>query len=841
MVKICDPIYSNNENKYNEQFKKFPYELDHFQKWAIQAIEENKSVLVTAHTGSGKSNSFEYAIEKFCTAGKKVIYTSPIKSLSNQKFHELSEKFPNISFGILTGDIKFNPEADCLIMTTEILRNTLYQTEMIENGSLEKAEFDLHFDMDIQNELACVVFDEVHYINDADRGKVWEECIMKLPNHIPMVMLSATIDKPENFAGWIENIKGKEVYLTGTDKRVVPLNHYMYNVLPKSILDKKIKDKEYEIEFKKINGSFVSLKEQQIYYPTSVVNMVKLHNYAYKNYIKSNAKFVLNTVIEKLYDEDKLPAIVFVFSRKKVEEYAAMIEKPLFKEDESHYPSIIEKECKKILMKMPNYKEYLNLPEYQFIVKLLEKGIAIHHSGVIPVLREMIEIMFSKGFIKLLFATETFAIGINMPTKTVIFTSLTKYSDSGFRYLFPHEYTQMAGRAGRRGLDQVGHVIHLNNMFDIPSTLDYNFIMNGSAQTLESKFRISCNLVLNVLSSNQNCDETKIIDFVKKSMLCQDIQMKLKSMKNEQKSILSESQVIQKTIDEYTTKSEENKKKLNDVQTYIGIEEKMNFYKNKQRKKAKMQQKVISDSMSSKEFNHINGLLQEFKKIQERKYYIENRISDTEEGIRNNVFDVLELLLEQGYINSDFTLTKLGMYATHIQEVNCLAFSRLYNLNDENKCLDNLTVVELILFLSLFTNVRVNKDVQCYNYNGTYSNVKYMTNKIVNYYNECYDFELKKFQEIDSCEYEYNFDLIHEIEDWIHAENEEEAKAVIYKVQQKGLFVGEFIKALMKILNLATEMEKICNVSCNIELKHKLSLLPDKLMKFIACNQSLYV
>ena len=175
--------------------KNYSFELDHFQKYAIKSINENKHVLITAHTGSGKTLPAEYAIEKFCKQGKKVIYTAPIKSLSNQKFNEFTQKFPNISFGILTGDIKFNPEADCLIMTKEILRNTLFQQNSVNNDSSL-----LNFSINMKEELGCIIFDEVHYINDEHRGKVWEESIMLIPNNVLMVMLSATIDKVEVFA-----------------------------------------------------------------------------------------------------------------------------------------------------------------------------------------------------------------------------------------------------------------------------------------------------------------------------------------------------------------------------------------------------------------------------------------------------------------------------------------------------------------------------------------------------------------------------------------------------------------------------------------------------------------
>ena len=181
MVIICKDKFSQNEI-YQEHFDKFPFELSDFQKYSIQAILEGNHILVTAHTGSGKTLPAEFAIEHFVAQGKKVIYTSPIKALSNQKFHEFSKKFPNISFGILTGDIKFNPEADVLIMTTEILRNTLLQKNT-NNQSVP-----LQFEMDFENELACVIFDEVHYINDADRGKIWEETIMFLYNHIQIIL-----------------------------------------------------------------------------------------------------------------------------------------------------------------------------------------------------------------------------------------------------------------------------------------------------------------------------------------------------------------------------------------------------------------------------------------------------------------------------------------------------------------------------------------------------------------------------------------------------------------------------------------------------------------------------
>ena len=241
----------SQETSFHPSCETYEFELADFQKHAITGIEQDKNILITAHTGSGKTLPAEHAIKKYCgdsalfdgtVKRNKGIYTAPIKALSNQKFKDFTEKFPEISFGILTGDIKSNPEADCHIMTTEILRNTLFQKKSIKAETLEKDKTTLHFEMDIENELACVVFDEVHYINDADRGKVWEETIMMLPETVQLVMLSATIDKSMQFAEWIEKTRNRETWLCPTTERIVPLTHYGY-LVHQILLLKKLKIK----------------------------------------------------------------------------------------------------------------------------------------------------------------------------------------------------------------------------------------------------------------------------------------------------------------------------------------------------------------------------------------------------------------------------------------------------------------------------------------------------------------------------------------------------------------------------------------------------------------------
>ena len=258
-----------------------------------------------------------------------------------------------------------------------------------------------------------------------------------------------------------------------TNTRVVPLTHYGWVSCNKSY-HKYVKNTPYEQKFKEnMNKPIVLAETNGTFDDKNYYKINDLTDYMYKNKMPVKRNFVLNELIRYLYQNNMLPAICFIFSRKNVELWAQDICVSLYEADDKT-PSIIEKECEMILIsKLKNYKEYMEMDEYKNLITLLRKGIAIHHAGVMPILREMVELLFEKGYIKLLFATETFAVGINMPTKTVIFTSLTKYNGNTMRLILPHEYTQMAGRAGRRGIDTVGHVIHCNNIFEMPSFNEY--------------------------------------------------------------------------------------------------------------------------------------------------------------------------------------------------------------------------------------------------------------------------------------------------------------------------------------------------------------------------------
>jgi len=860
MVRICNNTYTpstddiNTSKAYDDIFQEYPFELDHFQKYALQGIEEGKHVLITAHTGSGKTLPGEYAIKKFCGKGKKVIYTAPIKSLSNQKFYDFTEKFPEISFGILTGDLKFNPDADCLIMTTEILRNTLIQQEAMRKDSSLRDTTTLMFDMDLSTELACVVFDEVHYINDEHRGSVWEETIIKMPPQVQMLLLSATIDKTEQFAQWIETTKQRDVWIASTNRRVVPLTHYGYYITNQHLM--KRMTQEEELTMKQLKNEFHVIKHSDGSWNHDTTKLFqKASHIIYKHRTRIAPIHVLQSVVQKLLHSNMLPAICFVFSRKKVEQYAQHIEKSLFiTEQEQKYPRIIQRECEELIrQKLPNYKEYLSLPEYQQVVSLLQKGVAIHHSGILPILREMTELLFSKGYIKLLFATETFSVGINMPTKTVLFTSLEKWNGGGFRYLLPHEYTQMAGRAGRRGLDTVGHVIHLNNLFEMPTQQEYQSILCGSPQTLVSKFKIDIPMVLGqVLQAEKQAsrDNDEVGDNTNSERVQQDCEIFVqKSMMYEE--IKKELRVLDDMISDVDEKITSSMGKIkmcstpeDEIQKYITLS--LSKKSGKQKKKAERAKQMLQQ-----EYPSIDKDVQMYKDLstlkEERMDLVYQR-QNTEHYIANHVDQVCELLVKEGCMKmgdtecNSYSLTHIGRAAHCMQETNGVVCARAI----EKGLFHDVDVPILAALFASFTDVRVASNSQSApsrRENGLIINATFdhLYEGYHTLMRRWQDTVLEHLQVTNEDDYVMTDTIIYDVHDWCLAETEAECKLVLQSLARRGIFVGEFVKAILKVNNIAQECMNACDVMENAALKVLSSKVADATLKFVATNQSLYV
>lgn len=841
MVKVCPYNYlrklDNGEEKYNEYFMKYNFPLHDFQKWGIHGIIENKHILITAPTGSGKTLPAEFALDFFNNIGKKVIYTTPIKALSNEKYYNFTQKYPHISVGLITGDIKTNPDANVLIMTTEILANKLYQIKNVLNDNSKSNA--LNFDMDIENELGCVIFDEIHMINDESRGHIWEQSIILLPEHIQIIGLSATLDNPENFANWMENKgsidKNKEVYLIKKEKRSVPLIHYGFLTANKSI-NKNIKDKKILGEIEHYLNQPILLQDEknnfsmQNYY--KIDKTLKIFN-KYKIVLKR--KFVLNKLLEYLVKNDMLPALCYIFSRKQIEICAHEITTDLLEFD-SKIPYIIEYECEHIIRKLPNYSEYLNLPEYLNLLDLLRKGIGIHHSGLMPILREMVEILFSKGYIKLLLCTETMSVGINLPVKTTIFTDLKKFNGEIIRNLYSHEYTQASGRAGRLGLDKIGYVFHLNNLFKEIDSISYCNLMANKPQKLVSKFKINYDLLLGLIEIGVN----DLSEFAKKSLL----NNKLDNIKYELYLELSR---LEERIDNLTQLKDLHL--FNDYEIvcqYIDLLKHKNFSSNKKFKEINKQIEYLRDNYKNLEQD--KNIIIELYKYQEEYNNKMQEFNNLENYFKSEVKKICDLLENNNYIkknnSSNFELQLKGKIAIQLKEVNSLIFSQLYLENN----LNSLSVIELICFFSCFTEIKVIDDIKEIDLNkikignldenNNLINIIKKTEELYNYYN---NYEL--INNINSgCNYNIQYDLINYIYDWSKCEDIENCKIILQNMQnEKGIFLGEFIKSLLKINNIANEFEKVAEYSGNIEFLDKIKQVPINTLKFVATNQSLYV
>ncbi len=413
------------------QFKGF--DLAPFQRRAAAALDTGSNVLVAAPTGAGKTLVAEYAIHQALMQGKRALYTAPIKALSNQKFRDFRNDEAIGDAGLMTGDISLHSDAQVLVMTTEILRNTLTE------------------DPEKLADVGVVVFDEVHYMDDPERGSVWEETLLFLPKDVVVVALSATIANLGQFAAWLERVREREVVVVEETKRPVPLKHLLFH--PKA-------------------GIF----------PPSRLKQVRTR-FAKRKKDRSMKRRDDGPLLDALIEDGTLPALFFCFSRRLCERKALKAA--------GWFELLSKQEAKQALAVWAEAKEEFGFDDQRGTLGELKKmtmnGVAAHHAGMLPMHKEMVERLFTHGLLKLLFTTETFALGINMPAKAVVFDSLTKFDGVDFDYMRTRDYLQMAGRAGRLGMDEAGLVYSVLEFEDVVEAPIHR-IQSGKVEPVISRF-----------------------------------------------------------------------------------------------------------------------------------------------------------------------------------------------------------------------------------------------------------------------------------------------------------------------------------------------------------------
>jgi superfamily II RNA helicase len=823
MVKVCSTVYPREKLPVLEESLETlkPFEPDDFQKWAMEAIITGNHVLVTAPTGTGKTFAGEFAITTLFARNMKTIYCCPIKALSAEKYYQFTHKYPHIRVGIVTGDTKLNTDADVIIMTTEILLNKLKSME-VDNSSSAASSSASRFEMDIATELGSVVFDEIHFINDASRGHVWEQSLLLLPASVQIVGLSATLDDPEGFARWIEHrheggvggVGGKIVYLAQKTVRPVPLIHSTFLTYTQSLF-KTIRDKTTQEMIRRVcNKPRVLMNENKQFSDATYQETERVLHLMHQAGHKVSRPHVLNKVTEYLVQEELLPALCYVFHRKQLEICAHELNTNLLEFD-SKIPYTVDRECETLLReRLPNYAEYLALPAYQDVVALLRKGIGMHHAGMMPILREMTELLFSRGFIKVLFCTETMSVGINLPVKTTLFTDVKKFSGKSVQVLEPHTYTQAAGRAGRRGKDTVGHVIHLNNLFRSVVPSEIRKMMGGTPAVLQSKFKFSYDLAL---SGRLPC-------LYANSLLHRENEAQLNALKQEY---------------EAESAAEAEPPVLTTTVPWETLEE----YDELQRSRLGNQER--------KRLNHIRGTYsaanldtdwRRFKEHQERQKARQKKRNEweaMERRPRETMEALHHLLVSHGFLmNLPFDTmppepTYLGTIASHIREVPCLPMAEVYSM------LKRLDADELIQIFSCFTSIT---EAEAEQQEDILDDVSVNVNQIIRRLQERIEYFQQQEQELFLEAGEstpMHLMLLSVIPAWIAASNEVEAKEVIESL--KGMFLGEFVKALLKIVCISQELAVLAQTFNELTFLQELQKIPEKIMKFVVTNQSLYI
>lgn len=783
----CPYIYNLEDPK---KYIDFGFEPDHFQKWGMRAINMNHNLFCSAHTGSGKTVLAIHAIAKTISENNQVLYTSPIKSLSNQKYKELSDIFDkdrkNGNVGILTGDKKDNPTANILIMTAEILRNSLLRKS-------DESVYEWNFNPE---KVGCVILDEVHFINNKSRGKVWEDIIINLKPNIQLVMLSATLNGADKLVKWIGELKQVPCHFTKTKKRPVPLKHLIFH---NNKLELIMNDEEWN------NNKWDEIR--------------KLSDFNFKkNRTKSNIP-ILFKCIKKLKDENNLPVNIFLLNRDMVEKIANKIPYTFISDEDDINLGKIKKIWSKHLSKYEEIYKYSS--QWLFLKKLVERGIGIHHSGLITILKEIVEILYEEKLLKVLIATETFAMGVNMPTRTVIFTQLTKFDGNGRRLLRSDEYTQMGGRAGRRGKDKFGNVIIIPE-YDMILESEAKIMLKSPPQKVESKFEIDYSFILKKIIfkiDNKIDDQNFMLNSISKSLIHQEIFKNIKSLEKEK----SEINIV---IDQEITEFKDMYFRLQDINDSLSGLKKIT---NRERKKLQKELNIINKKIPKS----IIPKLKKFKMKSDKLLKLERIINYEKEVFNSQIEKIYNFLKFNKFLDDDYNLTKLGRIVGEVNECNPIILGEIIIKN----YLDDLSFSEICSFLSMFLNDRSLENVY-FDDLLVSDELKEKMYNISDYCQKMLNEENKLNQTLPLniwSDWNLHLGTFNAVKLWADGKKWNDVK-IYYKT-----FEGNFNRNILRLTNLLRNIIVIAKLIDNFELINKLIGFEEKLIRDNVTTDSLYI
>lgn len=770
----------------NNGYVNFGFELDEFQLGAISAIDNIQNVIVTAPTGCGKTIPALYAISKAISENKKIIYTSPLKTLSNQKFNEIATKIKNGFFkdvtindlGIETGDTKKNIDTCQIVVgTVEIFHNKMF------------------LEPDYFKDVGYIIYDEAHYFS-SERGGVWERTMIQLPQHIQFIMLSATVQNVHNFINWLDSIREYKTIHCSTDVRHVPLTFSLYNANWNWFsYFYNTRDKRFKII--KYNENYYNIKQQ-----------ITSHKY--------NNKYVLNTLLNNMNEKELLPTIVYSFSRNNCEIMPSFIEASFITHKER---AEIERIYNYYMNKARLSEEEKNINQFVLMKKYLMNGIAFHTSGLIPFLKEIIEMLLEKKLIKVLFATETVSTGLNIGFKSVVFTELQKYDSVSKRLLNTSEFLQASGRAGRRGHDDIGHVIYAPLHY-IENVQTFQNILCGNTTQLTSKYQIDIPLLLKTYNSG----DLSLLDEMTSKSFAQ--YQNILSIENNNKFIEYNKNCIQ-LYDKYINVLNDDEKKILD-----DYHKGYNVYKHHLKD-------IYSLKDNLKNLNYEKEILPIIKF--NREFYnatintYNNKNTEINYEINEQKYKIIEYLQEHEFIsiiNDTIQLTKYGVMGMYINEFSPIIFVELY----KNDIFENIDEYILLSILSTIMHSGNNDN----NKNSNDISIKDL--KIDSYIIETLIKVEELIEELNKKNITHQFNLnlafVEYIYLWAYNYNVNEVYGYIL---DNYVFEGNFVKNILKINNMCNELIKAFEFIENKEFINIIHKAQELIMKGIVNIDSIYL